>query len=86
MGLHGSSWVFMGLHGSSWDFMGLHGISCDIFACFVLFCFVLCFGKKKEMKIISIIFFVKYQEPPTISHMKTVDIMEYQPHNTTPWI
>ena len=37
----------MGLHGSSWEIMDLHGISSDIFACFVLFCFVLCFGKTK---------------------------------------
>ena len=61
MGFHGSSWVFMGLHGSSWVFMDLHGISWvfmgfHVIFLLVLFCFVLCFGKKKEMKIMSIIF------------------------------
>ena len=59
----------MGFHGSSWAFRGFH----------VRFWFDLCFFVPKKLGNVFPIFFVEEEEtPPTISHMKTVDIMEYQ--------
>ena len=60
----------MGFHGSSWAFRGFH----------VRFWFDLCFFvPKKNYGTYFQYFLVEEEEtPPAISHMKTVDIMEYQ--------
>ena len=65
---HGISWGFMDLHWISWIFMSCHVMFGCVFDFFVL--------SQKNGKYFHF-FFVKNQTPPTISHVKNVDVMEY---------